>query len=155
VVLEVPPLRERREDIALLAECVREQANHRYGLDIEGVTRDAQAILEAEDWPGNVHEQEAVVNRAMIRRRRGRVTPEDVILSKLRWQTLPEAVLALEPSLTPARRRALRLVSSGGEVRRGDLVARCGISREAARKELAGLGRAGAGRREGSGRGAR
>jgi DNA-binding NtrC family response regulator len=153
VVLEVPSLRERREDIAVLAECFREQANLGYGLDIEGMSRDALAILEADDWPGNVRELEAVVKRAMIRRRRGRVTPEDVILSKLQRQRFQEAVLALEPSLTPAQRQALRLVSSRGEVRRGDLVARCGITREAARREQAGLVRVGAVRREASGRG--
>jgi len=117
LVPEVPSLRERREDMAVLADCFREQANHGYGLAIEGMSRDALAILEADDWPGNVRDLEAVVKRAMISRRRGRVTPQDVTLPKLRWQRLPEAVLALGTSLIPAQRQALRLCPA---------VARCG-----------------------------
>lgn len=153
-VVDVPPLRERREDIALVVDHFRDQAT-RHGLVIKRVTRAALDILEADDWPGNVRELETVVTRAMIRRRGGWVTAEDVILPKLRRERRPEAVLALEASLTPAQRQALRLAANRGEVRRADVMARCGISREVARRELAGLVRVGAVRREGRGRGAR
>ncbi len=47
------------------------------------------------------------------------------------------------------------MVAADGEVRRGDLMARCGVSREAARKALASLERAGLVRRDGAGRGVR
>ena len=72
-VLEMPPLRERRDDIALPVEHFRSEVNDGdgLGLDITGVTRDAMAILEGDDWPGNVRELEAVVKRAMVRRRAG------------------------------------------------------------------------------------
>ena len=81
-VLEVPPLRDRREDIALLVEHFRGEVNERagLGLDIKGVDRDVMAILEGDDWPGNVRELEAVVKRAMVRRRGGWVTPGDIVL---------------------------------------------------------------------------
>ena len=156
-VLEVPPLRERREDIALLVEHFRGEVNERagLGLDIRGVDRDAMAILEGDDWPGNVRELEAVVKRAMVRRRAGWVTPEDVVLPRLRRDRLARAMRALGIHVTPVQEQALRLAASRGEVRRGDLVARCGISPEAARRALLGLERAGVVRREGSGRGAR
>jgi DeoR/GlpR family transcriptional regulator of sugar metabolism len=62
---------------------------------------------------------------------------------------------ALGITVTAVQEQALRLVASRGEVRRGDLVARCGISPETARRALLGLERAGAIRREGAGRGAR
>ena len=67
-----------RDDIALLVEHFRREVNQRpdLGLDITGVSRDAMAILEHDDWPGNVCELEAVVTRAMVRRSRGWVTPE-------------------------------------------------------------------------------
>jgi predicted ArsR family transcriptional regulator len=64
-------------------------------------------------------------------------------------------VRALGAGFTPVQEQALCMVSSRGEVRRGDLVARCGISRESARKALLGLERAGVLRQEGSGRGVR
>ena len=66
VVLEVPPLRERREDIPLLVEHLRRQANARYGLTIDGIAASAMARLVAYPWPGNVRELEAVVEEAMI-----------------------------------------------------------------------------------------
>ena len=110
--------------------------------------------LEGDDWPGNVRDLETVVKPAMIRRRAGWLTPGDVVLPKLRRDRLPESMRTLGISLTPAQEQALRLASSRGEVRRGDLMASWGISREAARRALLGLERAGAIRREGSGRGA-
>ena len=156
-VLEVPPLRHRREDIALLVEHFRGEVNERggLGLDIRGVDRDAMAILEGDDWPGNVRELEAVVKRAMVRRRVGWVTPEDIVLPRLRHDRLARAMRALGIHVTPAQEQALRVAASHGTVRRGELVAQCGISPEAARKALLGLERAGAVRREGSGRGTR
>ena len=156
-VLEVPPLRARREDIALLVEYFSGEVNRRdgLGLDIRGVTREAMAILEGDDWPGNVRELEAVVKRAMVCRRAGWVGPEDIVLPRLRRDRLPGVARALGIELTPVQEQALRIASSRGEVRRGDLVARCGISRESARKALLGLERAGAVRREGRGRGVR
>jgi len=62
-VLEVPPLRDRREDIALLVEHFRDEVNQSddLGLEIKGLTRDARVLLEGDDWPGNVRELEAVV----------------------------------------------------------------------------------------------
>ncbi|MGH2359434.1 MAG: sigma 54-interacting transcriptional regulator [bacterium] len=154
-VLEVPPLRARREDIALLVEHFRVSVNRDdgLGLDIKGVTREAMAVLEGDDWPGNVRELEAVVKRAMVRRRVGWVTREDIVLPRLRRERVPGAMRALGIELTPVQEEALRLASGRGAVRRGDLVARCGISRETARKALLDLERAGALRREGRGRG--
>ena len=155
--LEVPPLRARREDISLLVEHFRGEVSRRdgFGLDIKGVTREAMANLEGDDWPGNVRELEAVVKRAMVRRRVGWVRPEDIVLPRLRRDRLPAAVRALGTRFTPVQEQALRLASSSGEVRRGDLVARCAISRKSARRALLGLERAGIVRREGSGCGVR
>ena len=108
-VLEVPPLRARCADIALLVEHFRREVGARrdLGLDITGVTRAAMAILERNDWPGNVRELEAVVTRAMVRRRRGWVTPEDIVLPRLRRDRLPEALRTLprRPSAAQEGRR--------------------------------------------------
>ena len=66
VVLTVPPLRERREDIPLLVEHVRRHVNARYGLAVAGVGKDALERLLSHTWPGNVRELEAVLEQAMI-----------------------------------------------------------------------------------------
>jgi hypothetical protein len=98
-----------------------------------------------------VRELEAVVKRATVSRRAGRVTPEDIVLPRLRRERFPEAVRALGMRLTPVQELALRLASGRGAVRRRDLVAHGGISPEAARRALLGLERAGVVRREGRG----
>ena len=132
-VLEVPPLRARREDIGLLVEHFRGSVNRRdgLGLDIKGVTREAMAILEGDDWPGNVRELEAVVKRAMVCRRAGWVGPEDIVLPRLRCGPIEVRVPAGGMPMTAAQRAALEPAPSGGEVRRRDVMARCGISLEA------------------------
>ena len=85
-VLEVPPLRARREHIGLLVEHFRREVNHRdgLGLDIRGFTHEALAILQEDDWPGNVRELEAVVKRAMVGRHPEWVTLEDIKMPRLR-----------------------------------------------------------------------
>ncbi len=87
VTVKLPALRERREDIPLLAgHFVRLYAtrNHR---EIEGFTPDALAALLDYPWPGNVRELEHVVERAVVLARGPLVDVED----------LPEAVTRIEP----------------------------------------------------------
>jgi transcriptional regulator with PAS, ATPase and Fis domain len=78
VELGVPPLRARREDIALLVEHFRREVNDNPALDadIAGLSRDVMAILEGDEWPGNVRELEAVV-----RERANHVLPTTAYLS--------------------------------------------------------------------------
>jgi two-component system response regulator GlrR len=54
VVLRIPSLRERPEDLPLLVEHCRRRFNERYDLAIDGVTRAALRDLEVYAWPGNV-----------------------------------------------------------------------------------------------------
>src|SRR5215831_5037660 len=64
--LEVPPLRERREDVAPLAETLLLDLARRTGKMVRRLTPEAVARLEAHDWPGNVRELANVLERALI-----------------------------------------------------------------------------------------
>jgi two-component system response regulator AtoC len=66
VHLELPALRERREDIPLLVTHFIERMNARMGLAINGVTAEAMRRLMEHDWPGNVRELENTIERAMV-----------------------------------------------------------------------------------------
>ncbi len=66
VPLRVPPLRERRGDIALLAECFRERCEKRYGRRFKGISPGSLERLEQHDWPGNVRELEHVIEHAAV-----------------------------------------------------------------------------------------
>jgi PAS domain S-box-containing protein len=64
--IALPPLKERREDIPLLAEHFRETFAGRTGAEVEGISPSAMAVLERYDWPGNVRELANIIERAVI-----------------------------------------------------------------------------------------
>ena len=64
--LNMPPLRERPEDIELLAHHALKQAATQYGRDVTGFAPDAMEALRRHDWPGNVRELVAAVRRAVV-----------------------------------------------------------------------------------------
>jgi DNA-binding NtrC family response regulator len=66
VTVEIPPLRERREDIPLLAETFARQAAERYGLPPRTLAPSALRKLVGYHWPGNVRELRNAVERALI-----------------------------------------------------------------------------------------
>lgn len=66
VMLTLPPLRERREDIPLLIEHFVALLNARFGTHTEGVAPDAMKRFMAYRWPGNVRELRNVIERAMV-----------------------------------------------------------------------------------------
>ncbi|HMJ25848.1 MAG TPA: sigma-54 dependent transcriptional regulator [Pyrinomonadaceae bacterium] len=66
VTIDIPPLRERREDIPLLAETFARQAAERHRLAERPIGRDALKKLIEYDWPGNVRELRNAIERAAI-----------------------------------------------------------------------------------------
>lgn len=64
--INLPPLRERKEDIPLLIEHFIKIYNQRTGKNIRGVKEDALKILESYYWPGNVRELENCIERAVV-----------------------------------------------------------------------------------------
>ncbi len=64
VVVELPPLRERREDIPLLVDFFVSRMKAEGGVEVEGVSKEAMALLLSHDWPGNVRELENILLRA-------------------------------------------------------------------------------------------
>jgi two-component system, NtrC family, nitrogen regulation response regulator NtrX len=66
VPIRVPPLTERREDVALLVEYFMEQISQATGLPKRRIGDDAMAVLQTHDWPGNVRQLRNNVERLMI-----------------------------------------------------------------------------------------
>lgn len=64
--IELPPLREREGDVALLAPHFVRAACEREGRPEKTITRDAMALLESYDWPGNVRELQNLCERAVV-----------------------------------------------------------------------------------------
>ncbi|MDT5293413.1 MAG: hypothetical protein QOJ76_293 [Acidobacteriota bacterium] len=78
VTVEIPALRERREDIPLLAETFARQAAERYGLPPRVLAPSALRRLVEYQWPGNVRELRNAVERALILAEGGEVTAKDL-----------------------------------------------------------------------------
>ena len=66
IPIDIPPLRERREDIQVLVEHFVEKHRQRTGKKIERVDDGVIAALERYDWPGNVRELENTIERAVV-----------------------------------------------------------------------------------------
>jgi DNA-binding NtrC family response regulator len=66
IEIRIPPLRERREDIPLLAHHFVERLSHELGKDVDEVGEGALRLLMDHNWPGNVRELENAVERAMV-----------------------------------------------------------------------------------------
>jgi len=80
VTIELPPLRERREDIPLLVEKFVARFAAEAGRTIEGVSREALDQLVRYTYPGNVRELENIVQRAVVLARGPRITTADLPL---------------------------------------------------------------------------
>ena len=66
VPLELPPLRERQEDIPDLVDYFLAKAAEEYGTSANGLTKEAMDMLRSYDWPGNVRELENIIQRAAL-----------------------------------------------------------------------------------------
>jgi DNA-binding NtrC family response regulator/ligand-binding sensor domain-containing protein len=64
--IEIPPLRERKEDIALLVNHFIKKFSRKLGKDIETIPQNVIDTLQAYHWPGNVRELENIIERAVI-----------------------------------------------------------------------------------------
>lgn len=76
VVLEVPALRERAQDIPLLANYFVKTYARSMNMDTKSISEDALELLKSHSWPGNVRELENVIARAMIFAEGALLTPE-------------------------------------------------------------------------------
>jgi two-component system response regulator HydG len=66
IALHLPPLRERADDILLLAESFLQRAAEQRGEAVKRLSDEAAAVLQEYQWPGNVRELENALERAVI-----------------------------------------------------------------------------------------
>jgi DNA-binding NtrC family response regulator len=77
IEIRLPPLRERREDIPLLAQHFLDRLSHELGKDVNSISEVGLKLLMDHDWPGNVRELENAVERAMVTSRGKTLGEED------------------------------------------------------------------------------
>jgi len=119
LTVPLPPLRERREDIELLARHFLHQAASQQGRAITGFTPEALQMLCRYDWPGNVRELMSVIRRAVVIGNETQVVEGDLVGFASAGHTrgvAPPAPAPRPPPCSEAEREVLlRVLSETGE----------------------------------------
>ena len=102
ITIQLPPLRERPEDIPLLTQALLEKAAGRMERRVPPVTAEAMELLQRHAWPGNVRELENVLTQALVEAREGMISAEMIHFHGrqadhgVQDATAPETLLSLE-----------------------------------------------------------
>ena len=105
IPIELPPLRNRRGDIPLLANFFLDKFNRKLNQKIEGISQEAMAILETHQWPGNIRELENLIERLVVLRSNERwIDVKDLPFDLLYNEDAMKAGQRVEKGLLQARR---------------------------------------------------
>ena len=101
IPIVLPALRERREDIPLIAEHFLAKYSEQMGKPITGISHDALEILVSHDWPGNIRELENVLERAVALESTPTILA-DSLPAGIRGDSARVAAIAATPDVLPA-----------------------------------------------------
>ena len=105
IPIALPPLRNRRGDIPLLANFFLDKFNRKLNQKIEGITQEAMTILETYHWPGNIRELENLIERLVVLRSNERwIDVKDLPFDLLYNEDAMKAGQQVEKGLLQARR---------------------------------------------------
>jgi two-component system, NtrC family, response regulator HydG len=90
IPVQLPPLRERKEDIPLLAETFFQKIKFKSRKSIEGIANDAMACLMAYEWPGNVRELKSAFEYAFVTCQEAMIRPHHLPPNLLSARAVPE-----------------------------------------------------------------
>jgi two-component system response regulator PilR (NtrC family) len=132
IPIDLPPLRDRREDLPLLIAHFIAKIGESLGKDVRGFTPQALALLERHRWPGNIRELENVIERAMVLGS-GDVIDVDALPETVRQPTgpgtveidLPSDGLDLEDVLSRIEQRYIQMAlerTGGVQTRAAELL---------------------------------
>lgn len=108
VEITLPPLRERLEDVSILAEAFLQRYSNEHSMPLKAVGHEAMALLEKYLWPGNVRELQGVLERGYALSNRMVILPEDLPIA------LQQAAQKCE-TIFPLPRREKTLAEIEGE----------------------------------------
>jgi DNA-binding NtrC family response regulator len=83
VNIKMPPLRERKEDIPLLANYILQDICTEYGIPVKTFNKNCMKKFTQYDWPGNVRELRNIIERALIVSSGDRITADDLLIEKI------------------------------------------------------------------------
>lgn len=87
--LEIPPLREREEDVLLLADYFIKKIGMTMEKKVHGIDKEGKKLLQQYDWPGNVRELENIISRGLFICEKEYITKENLIKAGINAQKSP------------------------------------------------------------------
>ncbi|HSL54126.1 MAG TPA: sigma 54-interacting transcriptional regulator [Pyrinomonadaceae bacterium] len=107
VSLEMPALRDRRDDIMLLANYFADKYGPRCNRKLKGFSTEARNYLTAYDWPGNVRELENAIERAVVLGTTDIILPEDLPEAVLEGKLSSTSPLSYHEAVTQAKKQII------------------------------------------------
>ncbi len=95
VPIVIPPLRERADDIMLLAQYYVEEFNKKLMKRVRGFSEDAEQVLKHYSWPGNVRELKNIIERVMILKRAGTTIRAENLPAEMKSVTHSESAASV------------------------------------------------------------
>jgi DNA-binding NtrC family response regulator len=136
IELHVPPLRERLEDVPLLARHFIERLSVELGREVSGISDAAMRVLMAHDWPGNVRQLENAIERAIVSSREGALSEADFEFLTRPATTDPEALSLGSMTLEEIERRAIAVTLRKTQGNVKEAAAALGIDRSTLYEKL-------------------
>lgn len=137
VPIHVPPLRERVEDLPILAEYFVERYARVSGKKIRKIPRETQKLLQSYDWPGNIRELQNVIERAVV------LCDSDTLFIDETWLTRLGAVTSTRATLAEQEKQTIQaaLESCKGQVAGlSGAAAKLGLPRQTLESKIKALG---------------
>ena len=144
--IPLPPLRERKGDLALLCEILLEKAAHQNGTRTRELSPEAMALLQRHQWPGNVRELQNILERASMNTDEQRLGlaafPNLARLAGAAEEPAPEpaAPTTYAAAMDEAERRLLEAALKAAHGKVADAARNLGIGRATLYKRLTALG---------------
>jgi len=136
IPLFLPPLRERRGDIRLLAEAFLRQYAKENEKKVESFSPEALEFINAYRWPGNVRELKNAIERAVILSTSNVITPEALRAKELLWKEDSEVRLSVGATLEKAQRTLVLKTFSFSEGDHEKTARLLGVDEEELRERL-------------------
>ncbi|MCB9591809.1 MAG: sigma 54-interacting transcriptional regulator [Sandaracinaceae bacterium] len=143
--LQVPPLRERREDVAQLATHFLNRYAKEFGRSVQGFSQEAMELLSGYKWPGNVRELENEVQRVVIQADEGALIGPELLSGRIRQvENLLDKVHpvkgTLKQMMTQVEKWILREALKEHDNNKSATAKALGITREGLHKKLKNYG---------------
>lgn len=130
IVVCIPPLREREDDVVMLAKHFLEKATQANGRDVRGFSQKALDAIRAYSWPGNVRELEHCINRAVILTDTRTISPDSMGFESDQTETADEP-LNLREVRNNAERAAINRIMAHAAGNMSEAARLLGVSRPA------------------------